>query len=416
MKQAYRFNREAKYEARGVYPPSRNLSQQLTRPSIVVTQTEGSSFEAEYPDVFERYRLPKVASNQIVQRWYNHPLDFWQNQLNFAVWCATTGCGVSAQDHLQATDPLLRSLYKFHVYYQIRRILAELNIALPQDAAWNALNSPYNSRAYQRICTEFGISTNTDWRRHGVNHGLGKVYNYWTNLGYHEVGDGTFDNKKMSFAKSTTNEVLHVDYIQQGTDAAEAWTGYVLNKSNGFTQPGVERLNDSIRTYVWAVVGAQAQTRTRILGTGTAFDAQKQFLANVEDAVSSPVDLPSAIKRYQDVLQYAGSKVDYCFGIGLYMAPSNMLLRIGQVAGYNNEIVIAGKDQKLGVNSAVNVSEFSAGNVVEKGLVSPQSPKTADGVVPTTTGDARRHVEEKTALIVGGIGVGLLALWAFDRL
>ena len=31
--------------------------------------------------------------------------------------------------------------------------------------------------------------------------------------------------------------------------------------------------------------------RTYILGTGTAFDAQKQFLANVEDAINSPVDL-----------------------------------------------------------------------------------------------------------------------------
>ena len=47
--------------------------------------------------------------------------------------------------------------------------------------------------------------------------------------------------------------------------------------------------------YVWAILGAQAQTRSNILKAGTGFDAQKQFLANVEDAIASPVDIPSSI-------------------------------------------------------------------------------------------------------------------------
>ena len=72
--------------------------------------------------------------------------------------------------------------------------------------------------------------------------------------------------------------------------------------AKGFTRAGVERINDSIRTYCWAILGSQSQTRTDILGSGIAFDAQKQFLANVEDAINSPVDLPSQITRYQDTL------------------------------------------------------------------------------------------------------------------
>ena len=66
---------------------------------------------------------------------------------------------------------------------------------------------------------------------------------------------------------------------------------FILDKSEGFTQAGVQRLSDSIRTYVWAILGAQAQTRSNILKAGTGFDAQKQFLANVEDAIASPVDI-----------------------------------------------------------------------------------------------------------------------------
>lgn len=49
----------------------------------------------------------------------------------------------------------------------------------------------------------------------------------------------------------------------------------------------------------------------------------------------------TALKRYEDVLQYAGSKSNFIFGLGLYMAPIDILLRIDQIAGYNNETVVA---------------------------------------------------------------------------
>ena len=129
---------------------------------------------------------------------------------------------------------------------------------------------------------------------------------------------------------------------------------FVLDKSSGFTQAGVSRINDSIRTYVWSIVGAQSQARSSILGTGKAFDAQKQFLANVEDVINSEVDLPSSIERYQLVLQYARSKVDFVVGLGLYMIPSDMDLYIGTINGYNNLITIASDDLQLGHNDTIN--------------------------------------------------------------
>ena len=142
--------------------------------------------------------------------------------------------------------------------------------------------------------------------------------------------------------------------MRHNVDISGAWTTFVLDKSEGFTQVGVERLNDSIRTYVWAFLGAQAQTRSNILKTGTGFDAQKQFLANIEDAIASPVDIPSSIARYQKTLQYASTPLDFVFGIGLYLSPSDMALHPGNVQGYNNEIQIAGSDAAIGHNPGIN--------------------------------------------------------------
>ena len=73
------------------------------------------------------------------------------------------------------------------------------------------------------------------------------------------------------------------DAMRHNRDISGAWTTFFLDKSEGFTQAGVERLNDSIRTYVWAILGAQTQTRSNILKTGTGFDDQKRFLADIED-------------------------------------------------------------------------------------------------------------------------------------
>ena len=89
--------------------------------------------------------------------------------------------------------------------------------------------------------------------------------------------------KRYSFTQNTTNTLLHIDYIAQSFP--KAWTTFILDKSDGFTRPGVERINESIRTYFWAILGSQSQIISDILGVGSAFDAQKQFLANTEDAM-----------------------------------------------------------------------------------------------------------------------------------
>ena len=146
--------------------------------------------------------------------------------------------------------------------------------------------------------------------------------------------------------------------MRHNRDISGVWTTFVLDKSEGFTQAGVERLNDAhIRTYVWAILGAQAQTRSNILKTGTEFGAQKEFLADIEDAIASPVDIPRSISRYQKTLQYASTPLDFVFGIGIYLSPSDMGLHPDNIQGYNKEIQIAGSDAAIGHNPGINEAE-----------------------------------------------------------
>ena len=448
MMEPFTFNSEAKYKTGGMYP--RNLDNK-TMATLMISVGPNQIFLANMLDIWSKYRLPKVKTDATVQAWNNTPIQFWQNQLNFAVWCATTGCGVSFNDHLNGPvvhkNPLMQSVYLFHVYHTTRRILEEMNIAIPQENSWNPLNNAYDRRAYERICQEFGVEPNADWRQKEYRNsgGLGDVHTKghiaWTETDFRHTSlqpvvsqnVGNLDPEHMTFGSEVSGgrhcgvsscdwrppKKAHVEFIEQDPRVDGAWSTFVLGDSIGFTQAGMGRINASIRTYVWALLGAQAQTKSRIT---ESFEAQKQFLALVEEAINSPVDVQASINRYQDILQYASSELNMVFGTGLYMAPSDMLLNINPgVMGYNNKIKKATADLGIG---AVDVNfhsmqpqvhgSFDDGKKAAPPRMDPPATKPSDTSISRSEA-ARVHEEEKKALVVGGVALGLLALWFVFR-
>ena len=402
IKTEFKFNSNASYKSGAAYSTKKiNLIKQ----DIYVNRYK--SFPVSFPDIFQNYQNPTIHTNEPWNTWLHSSFDWWQCQLNFAVWCSTAGCGVSYNDHLQTTSTLTKTVYIFHVYYCISRILKELKSPLPTDKSFCYYKNQYDKAAYQKLCDEFHVSPHTDWRQKldGGCQGLGHYSQYFKpdgNYRHTHQSEGPFFN-------------IH-DSIYRTTDISNAWTTFMLDKSNGFTHAGLVRINESIRMFVWALLGAQSQTRVEILKVGTGFDAQKQFLANIQDAINSPIDLPSQISRYENVLKYARSKVDYIYGVGLYMSPSDMILQIGTIAGYNNKIVIATEEQTLGFNSDVNVKPVQSstaspvGTKTKKSLPEPKKEEIKKDTVIVEPKQTVQHEDNKTAIIVGGIVISLTAL------
>ena len=54
-------------------------------------------------------------------------------------------------------------------------------------------------------------------------------------------------------------------------------------------------------------------------------------------------------------MQYARSKVDYVIGEFIYMLPSDLNLRIGNIRNYNNKILISSPSFKTGTNVKINL-------------------------------------------------------------
>ena len=75
------------------------------------------------------------------------------------------------------------------------------------------------------------------------------------------------------------------------------------------------------------------------------------------DIKLNDVNIPEDIRRFQKTLQYARSKVDYAIGEFIYMLPSDMNLRIGNVKNYNNKILISSPSFKIGTNLKINLDD-----------------------------------------------------------
>ena len=135
--------------------------------NITVAENDGhsDSFQVKFSNVFTNYPLGAVrVEDQRFKDWDHYKFTIWQLQLNFVVFCASSACGVSVE-HLNAKQPMIRSIYRFHVYYHIRRILKILEIPLPYENSFNQYNNLYNHEKFIGICSEYGVSNYlTKWR------------------------------------------------------------------------------------------------------------------------------------------------------------------------------------------------------------------------------------------------------------
>ena len=97
------------------------------------------------------------VGDKLWTHWNKAPLKLWQTQLNFAVFCASSTCGVSSA-HLNYTKhPMIRSVCRFHVYYHMRRILKKLLVPLPHKPSFYATDNPYTESEFLKICEDYRV-------------------------------------------------------------------------------------------------------------------------------------------------------------------------------------------------------------------------------------------------------------------
>ena len=350
------------------------LKDNLVQQEIYVTPSE--KFKINFRDIFTDTVITHRSSHES-RRWLAGPnFEYWPQTLNFAFFIATTGCGVSRrilfEDKMRdgkndLTDselkipPQVRSFFWFHVYFTVRRILFELggpqnSLPLPGDTAFSQTENKYDIPSFKRICAEFGISPNADFRfTRGDNLGLGSVFEYFSYSGYTKT-PFKYPSKETKFADEggRASDGNLVPYIEN-TEARNQYEYFLCPVSHGLTSAGLSRINQSIESFCYAILGSQVDVRSSISGSqGSAIETQRQFLSMVEDAIRNP-EISKSVQRFQLAIQSAKVRLDLAISPGLWLLPSKMVVNTESVVGYNNKLKKATTFMRIGVNSDLNI-------------------------------------------------------------
>ena len=402
-----------------------DIAAKLTSLDIYVTPTQ--SFKAKMRDVFKKTVVSFWSSKQ-AYAWLRGPnYKYWPQQLNFAVWCATGGCGISLREgELVGYPPVIQGFIKFHVYFTCRRVLYELGVPLPDDSAFDQTDNTFNKAAFHSLCNEFGLSSNPDFRFHrGRNHSLGDVFEYYSGEGYrnvhvdrgYDVEANTWPSKRHLFSdeggKDGDGNLIS---LIRNDDAKTQYSWFIPSKGHGLTRKGMGRINRSLEAFVYCVLGLQVNIHSSIAGnSGGAVETQQEMLKLFESSVIDE-DLSTSVQRYQLAVQEAKLRLDFAIAPGIWLMPSNLIINTGSIIGYNNELQKASEDMKFGVNETVNEKSKKVGikhNMRASKVKLPHVLVKSPTVTPKTNTlpTESRHETNKSAYMIAAVGLG----WYFFR-
>ena len=155
-------------------------------------------------------------------------------------------------------------------------------------------------------------------------------------------------------------------------------------------------------------------------------EAQSEFLVLVEDSIRQP-DLAKSVQRYQLAVDEAKVRLNLAVCPGAWLMPARMVINMGTVTGYNNQLKQAAPGMKLGVNDEVNTSTKKAAlklmaggpskinppnshpsNPIHKEATQEKGPateeKTPDEPI-TNANSTETHENNKAAVAIGAVGV-----------
>ena len=201
-------------------------------------------------------------------------------QLNVSMFCVTSALVISWQ-HLNRPNLLVRSVYRFHMYFYVRLILHDLGVSLPHENGFSKVKNVYIKSAYYSVCDDYGVDADETW-----------MHGDW----FYTTGDGIFGHE----VKATK------------TPPPDNLTRSIITQSKGFTRKGIEKISRSVRACVYLVLTSQAQARSSIVfNSAPAVDAQQVFKSTFKALINKDYSVGIDIERYQGVLERALSKVDF---------------------------------------------------------------------------------------------------------
>ena len=283
-----------------------NLKASLYNFRVYVNETE--YFMSGLPHVYARWSSDKVFNE-------NGLKDIRKTNFNYKTepYYAMI-CGAYIASHLsgisllnlfdKSAGNLISSFVRYHFYYQIRKFMQ-----------------------HPKLIDQYDVS---EVKKH-----IPIVYVEKESVGVD--GDGnTF--------------VYRAAIEQSGTD----YKSFIAYQSEGLTPIGQKLFQESLESFNYSVLGAEAKTRWSIVGKGAkSSQTQDVFRKIVEDTIiqSSSTVLISNMRKS---IQATNVVLNLAVVPNVILMPSNFVILSKKIKGYNNVLTTATEDMTFGVNKNVN--------------------------------------------------------------
>ncbi len=163
---------------------------------------------------------------------------------------------------------------------------------------------------------------------------------------------------------------------------------FIATTTNCLTKIGQKFLQQSVESYVYAMLGAQAKTRWPIVEEGAkSVQIIEVFRTIVKETIAQS-DTTVTISNMRTAIASTNVVLNMAISPGMILVPSNLIIQKEKIPGYNNVLTLATDKMKFGKNTGVNCRAPIVTTTTQA------SPKLKTQVNPKTT-----LVTSKTTLV-----------------
>ncbi len=284
--------------------------------------------------------------------------DYKQNPYLIAIiaaYVSTYVCGISTK-HMEFNDQtpgIVTSMVRYHLYYQISRFLRDPNkldryiSKVPDSVKKHKPTNDVWTKAYHQGSEELLTWLSDQKDRHKLRN-----YRYSKN------------------AKGVVTGIAYEKITGQSPKSGNDYKMFVATKTDGLTELGQKLLQQSVESYIYAVLGAQASLRFPIVGEGAkSLQTQDKFRAIVKETIAQS-DVSVTITNMRTAIASTNVVLNIGISPGMILVPSDLIIQKEKIPGYNNVLTLATDKMKFGKNTGVN---YKAPSTQE----TPDTPKTS---------------------------------------
>ena len=137
-------------------------------------------------------------------------------------------------------------------------------------------------------------------------------------------------------------------------DLKNVYKKFIPKKSDGLTTQGTELLNQSIESYIYSVLGAQARTKQSIYGPrASALETQRVFRQIVGDSTIN-YNTSTWINNMNKAVTSTNMVLNIAISPTLWLLPSSQIIAEKPTERYNNKLKVSDETMKFRLNKNVN--------------------------------------------------------------